>query len=109
MRASLVSATSIATALALEAGPAMAGPVFDLSAPSPSTCNNTASPSTCTVTFYALPGKAATSQKLTLTADTKITGTATFPSAPIGFTGSTTSSNGNLSQGATFTSKGYER
>lgn len=107
MKASLVSATSIAALLAFEAVPAMAGPAFDLSAPTPSTCDNIASPSTCTLTFYALPGTAAGNQKVTMTADTPITGTLNFAVAPSGFSGAAKSSNANLAIGGTFTSAAY--
>jgi hypothetical protein len=107
MKASLVSATSVAALLASGAGPAWAGPVFDLSAPAPSTCDNIASPSTCTLNFYALPGTAAGNQKVTLTADTKITGTLNYSAAPIAFSGAAKSSNANLSAGGTFVSNAY--
>jgi hypothetical protein len=99
MKASLVSATSIAALLAFEAGPATAGPVFDLSPSSAqSTCDNVASPSTCTLNFYALPGKAAGGQTVTLTAVVPITGQLTFDAAPMGFTGNSKTSNANLAQ-----------
>ena len=111
MKASLVSATSIAALLAWEAGPAVAGPVFDLSTTDPnSTCSNVVSPSTCTVNLYALPGQSSAGVSVTMKADVNITGSQTFsaaPSVPSGFSGATKSGTGSLSSGKTLTSNPY--
>ncbi len=66
MKASLVSATSLVALLAFEAGPAMAGPLVNLS-DTAGTCSNTGGTSSCTMTFFALPGTAS-SQSDTVTA-----------------------------------------
>ena len=110
---SLTTVTSIAAVLALSPSPTMAGPAFDLSVSSTqSACSNpTPSPpgvSSCALTFYALPGQAATGQTVGMTAGaTKITGTQTFSAAPTGFSGAAMSSNKNLDSGSTFTSNTY--
>jgi hypothetical protein len=111
MKASLVSATSIAALLALEAGPTMAGPEFSLSTTDPnSTCSNVASPSTCTLNLHALPGQSSAGVTVTMTADVPITGTQTFSAAPLspsGFSGTLNSTKNSLATGATFTSNPY--
>src|SRR4051812_1129994 len=69
MKASLVSATSLAALLAFEAGPALAGPTFDLSVSSAqSSCSNTSTTAACTLNFFALPGQASTTQTVVMTA-----------------------------------------
>ncbi len=80
MKASLVSATSLAALLAFEAGPALAGPLVTLSsAPSEtgSSCTNTGSASSCTLTFFALPNTAS-SQSQTVTATYTAGGTLSY-------------------------------
>ena len=106
MKASLVSATSLAALLAFESG-ALAGPTFDLSGVAASNCNNVASPSNCTLTFYALPGAAAVSQTITLTADKLISGNQNFAAAPTGFSGAASNHNSSLGKGATWLSNAY--
>ena len=108
MKASLVSATSIAALLAWEAGPAVAGPVFDLSTTDPnSTCSNVASPSSCTLNLYALPGQSSAGVSVTMKADVQITGSQTFSAAPLvpsGFSGTKKEGSGALASGKTLTS-----
>jgi hypothetical protein len=95
----------VAALLAFEAGPATAGPAFDLGVNNvQSTCDNIASPSSCTLNFYALPGTGAASQTVTMTAGgTKITGTQIFGAAPSGFSGNLVSFNNTLAAGGTRT------
>jgi hypothetical protein len=110
MKASLVSATSVAALLISDVGLAVAGPVFDLATSSSSmgsTCDNVASPSSCTVNFYALPEQAAVGATLTMTALTTITGTLTFAAAPPGFSGDSRTANGTLNPPFSFTSNTY--
>lgn len=108
MKASLVSATSLAALLAFEASPALGGPVFDLSASSAqSSCSNVHSPSDCTLTFYALPGQAASAQTATMKAQQNITGKLTFDAAPSGFSGAAKTMSSNLATNSTFTSNAY--
>lgn len=108
VKASLASATSVAALLILEAGPAVAGPVFDLSTSGAgSMCDNTASPSSCTLNFYALPGTKAAGATVTMTADTAISGNQTFAAAPTGFSGAALTSKSTLQPGKAFTSNTY--
>ncbi len=104
---SLTTVTSVAAVLALSSTPSTAGPRFDLSVSSAqSICNNVVSPSTCTLSFFALPGGSATTQTLTMTGTANNNKGATFPNAPAGFTG-TTKSVATLRSGNTFTSNAY--
>ncbi len=66
MKASLVSATSMLALLAFEGGPVMAGPLVTL-LDTGSNCTNSATASSCSMTFYALPGMAS-AQSETVTA-----------------------------------------
>lgn len=79
MKASLVSATSLVALLAFEISPAQAGPLVNITASNAnySSCTNTSSASSCTLTFYALPGQAS-SQTETLTATYSATYTLSF-------------------------------
>ena len=108
MKSSLVSATSLAALMAFEVAPVTAGPVFDLSTGSAqSSCNNTVSPSACTVNFYALPSQAAATQTVTLTAKVPISDKTIFQAAPVGFSGAENKSSTNLPIGRIFTSNAY--
>jgi hypothetical protein len=110
MKASLVSATSAAALLISEFSPAVAGPVFDLATSSSSTgsmCDNVASPSSCTLNFYALPGTSAVGATVTMTANTMIGGNQTFAAAPAGFSGASATNKSTLQPGNSFTSNTY--
>jgi hypothetical protein len=108
MKASLASATSIAALFAFEAGPASGAPVFDLSVSSAlSSCSNVSGSTNCMLTFYALPGQAASTQTVTMKADVAITGAQQFDAAPAGFSGAVSSRNSSLAQNSTFTSNSY--
>ena len=121
MKASLVSATSLVALLAFESGPAMAGPLVSLS-DAAGTCDNVASPSTCTLTFFALPGQTASSTlasqsqtvTATYTAGGTLTYTVTFNKPPVAqtppYTGVTKAINVNTPAGSnlTATSNAYD-
>jgi PEP-CTERM motif len=89
MKASLVSATSMLALLAFEGGPVMAGPLVTL-LDTDSTCTNSPTASSCSMTFYALPGTAS-SQSQTVTAQYASSNThkfnVTFETAPSPYSG----------------------
>ncbi|HUB15372.1 MAG TPA: PEP-CTERM sorting domain-containing protein [Acetobacteraceae bacterium] len=101
MKASLISATSLAALLALDSVGANAAAVFTLSGPG-SNCVNTAT--NCTLTFYSLPSGTSVAQGVTLTASQTLTGTAGFSAASGSFTGGGNHDNGALSTGQSLVS-----